>query len=367
MKPIVFGLIGAGWRAEFYLRIARELPERFEVGGMVIRDSTKRKEMEEKWRIKTFSTIESLLENVSVSFVVLSVPPSVNPDLIIELTNHHVPVLAETPPAPDLDSLLRLNQEIKSHAKVQVAEQFNFQPRNASIQAIVDSGKLGSIRQVQISVAHGYHGISLMRKLLGIRYDNAEIHAYRFVSPLVNGPNRQGPANEGIVIESEQTVATLYFDNKLGMYDFTGDQYFSWIRSPRLLIRGEKGEINTNQISYLKEYHTPIYLDLKRVNAGENGNLEGFYLKGFLAGDEWVYKNPFIPGRLTDEEIAIATCLEKMEIYVNGGESFYSLEEASQDQYLSLMINKAVETKTACVTIEQNWTKKNINVKERKI
>jgi hypothetical protein len=31
-----------------------------------------------------------------------------------------------------------------------------------------------------------------------------------------------------------------------------------------------------------------------------------------LAGEEWIYKNPFIPGRLTDDEIAIATCLKKM-------------------------------------------------------
>jgi predicted dehydrogenase len=357
MKPIVFGLIGGGWRSQFYLRIARELPELFKVGGMVIRDKTKGKELEEKWGVKTFPTIDSLIENVTFSFVVISVPSSVTPELLVELTNRDIPVLAETPPAPDLESLIRLNQQISNDHMVQVAEQFAFQPKNASLLSIVESGKIGSVRQVQISVAHGYHGISLMRKLLGISYDNAVIHAYPFVSPLVNGPNRQGPPKKEAFVQSEQTIATFHFDDKLGIYDFTGDQYFSLVRSPRLLIRGEKGEINNNQISYLKEFDTPIYLDLKRVDAGENGNLEGYYHKGFLIGEDWTYRNPFIPGRLTDEEIAIATCLEKMDSYVKGGPSFYSLGEASQDQYLSLMINKAVESKSILHTTQHDWTR----------
>jgi len=355
MKPIVFGVIGGGWRSEFFLRIAKELPDLFQVGGMVIRDKNKATEFEDKWGVKTFPAVDSFLENGDLSFVVLSVPPSVTSEFIIELANRDIPILAETPPAPDLTSLITLNQQLKKGAKVQIAEQFAFQPRNASLLELIQSGKLGIIRQVQLSVAHGYHGMSLMRKLLGILYEDAAIHAYQFHSPLIDGPNRQGPPTKARITESQQTVATLHFDNKLGIYDFSGDQYFSWIRSPRLLIRGERGEITNDQISYLKEFDTPVYLDLKRVDTGEYGNLEGYYHKGFLVGDEWIYKNPFIPGRLSDEEIAIATTLKKMAEYVNGGPSFYSLEEASQDQYLSLLITKSIETNEKVETTKQIW------------
>ena len=109
---------------------------------------------------------------------------------------------------------------------------------------------------------------------------------------------------------------------KLGIYDFTGEQYFSWICSSRVLVCGERGEIN-NTTKYLKDFKTPIEFELRRQNAGENGNLEGLYFKGVLAGEEWIYKNPFIPARLTDDEIAVATSLKKMAEYVQTGKSFY--------------------------------------------
>lgn len=41
MKKIRFGLIGSGWRAEFYIRIAKMLPEQFELTGVLIRDKEK--------------------------------------------------------------------------------------------------------------------------------------------------------------------------------------------------------------------------------------------------------------------------------------------------------------------------------------
>lgn len=357
MSKIVFGIIGGGWRADFYLRIAKEIPDLFQVSGMVVRDENKARAIENKWGVKTFRTLDPFLDEVSFSFVVLSVPWPVCPLLITELTQRGIPVLSETPPAPDLDGLIALHHSIDNKAKVQVAEQYLFQPMHAARIAVARSGKLGEITQAQVSAAHGYHGISLIRHLLGIRFKDAVITARRFVSPIVEGPNRSGPPKEEKRSQSSQHIAILDFGDQLGVFDFTGDQYFSWIRKPRVLVRGDRGEIVNSEVSYLHDFQTPIYSELKRVNAGENGNLEGYYHKGIVSGTEWVYINPFIPGRLTDDEIAIATSLTKMDHYVKGGPSFYSLAEASQDHYLGMMIDHALKTNSTVTTTQQPWAK----------
>jgi len=350
-----FVIIGGGWRSEFYLRIAKEMPERFEVSGMVIRNEVKGKEMAKKWNVKVFSSVENLLKVINPTFAVVSVPREACAKIIKELTLKKIPVLAETPPAEDLDGLIELNKLTRDGAKIQVAEQYQFQPMIEALISTARSGKLGDISQVQLSVAHCYHGISVMRKILGIGFENATITARSFSSPLLDGPNRNGKPNEEKIIMSNQVITTFDFGDKLAIYDFTDDQYFSWIRSNRLLIRGVKGEIVNYKVSYLKDFRTPVEFELIRKDAGLNGNLEGYYHKGIIAGEKWIYENPFVPARFTDDEIAVATCLDKMGSYVNGGPSFYSLAQASQDHYLSLMFIKSLNENKTVTTQSQPW------------
>jgi predicted dehydrogenase len=354
-EEIVFGIVGSGWRTEFFLRIAKELPERFKVSGVVTRTEVTGKNIEKKFGISTYRTIDELLNATKIDFAVVSVPWEIAPIRTKELVERGIPVLSETPPAPDLDSLIEINKLTGLGAKIQVAEQFHLHPLHAARIAIANSGKLGEISQVQISVCHGYHGISLMRKLMGVNFENATITASKITTPLVDGPTREGGPGEEKLIESQQVIASFDFGGKYGIYDFTGDQYFSWIRSKRLLVRGSKGEITDRSVRYLKDFQTPIEYELKRVNMGEYGNLDGFGLKGILAGEEWIYKNAFTPGRMTDDEIAVASCLEKMYQYTKNGQDFYSLAEGSQDHYLSLMIDEAVRTGGKIKTESQPW------------
>ncbi|MCC6442413.1 MAG: gfo/Idh/MocA family oxidoreductase [Armatimonadetes bacterium] len=352
--PVRFALIGGGWRAEFFLRIARALPERFQVSRMLVRDAVKGAAIETRWHVPTYRRLEESLADNPL-FAVVSVPWAVTPMILGELAERGVPALAETPPAPDLDGLVAVNRLTGQGARIQVAEQYAFQPLHAARLAIARSGRLGTISQAQVSSAHGYHGVSLIRKFLGATYENARISGYRFSAPLVAGPGRDSPPAEESVTQSTQVIASLDFGDRLGVYDFTGDQYFSWIRSSRVLVRGDRGEIHDDTVRYLQDFRTPITLKLLRQNTGEDGNLEGGYHKGILAGPEWAYRNPFIPGRLTDDEIAIATCLEKMADYARGGPDFYPLAEASQDHYLSMMIDQAVATGETLTTTTQPW------------
>lgn len=99
----------------------------------------------------------------------------------------------------------------------------------------------------------------------------------------------------------------------------------------------------------------PLQMELKRINRGEQENAEGYYLQGIICGEQWLYNNPFTPARLYDDELAIASCLDKMALYAAGGPAFYGLEEASQDVYLGRMIEKAIESGEAVRTERMCW------------
>ena len=75
IEPITLGLVGGGWRAEFYFRIARTLPDRFRIAGCVARTEATRARILTEWRVPVFQTLDQLLER-HLDFVVTSVPGS---------------------------------------------------------------------------------------------------------------------------------------------------------------------------------------------------------------------------------------------------------------------------------------------------
>jgi predicted dehydrogenase len=353
---ITFGIVGTGWRTEFFLRIAQACPETFTVAGIVGHTPAKTEALARRFGVKVYGSVEDLVHQAKPLFVVVSVTWAANPGLLAQLASLGMPVLSETPPAAsiaEMDALCSLVRQ--GGAKIQVAEQYFLQPSHAARLAFVQSGRIGRVTQAQVSVAHGYHGVSLIRRLLGIGFENAKITASVFKSPLVKGPGRAGPPAAEEIVESEQIVAQLNFGDRLGVFDFTNNQYFAQIRDPRMLVRGERGEIVNDTAVYLQDFVTPIRVNFIRHTAGEQGNLEGHYLKGIQVGESWLYRNPVAPARLYDDEIAIATCLLKMADHARGGPDFYSLAEACQDRYLDIMISEAVKTQGVVQTTTQSW------------
>jgi predicted dehydrogenase len=354
MTPMPFAVVGAGWRAEFYMRIAAALPERFSLVGVVARSAARRDELAQ-CGVPVYATLDDLLSATTPAFVVTCVPWDANVPLIEELVSRGLPVLSETPPAPDVERLCQVYALDRAGARIQVAEQFIYQPHHAARLAWVASGKLGTPSHVQVSACHGYHGLSLLRHFLGVSFEPVTVRALRFRAPLIAGPGRDGPPRELKMVQSEQVIAWIEFPDRLGIYDFAGDQYFSWVRHQRLLVRGERGEIIDQTASSLRSYDDPLEVRFLRLNTGENGNLEGLCLKGIIAGDEWVYRNPFVPACLSDEEIAMATSLLKMGEYVAGGAPPYPLAQACQDRYLDILIAQAVASGERVASQPQPW------------
>ena len=356
MGAIRFGIVGAGWRAEFFTRIAAAAPDVFEVPPVVARRPEKVALFTDAWGCRIYGSMDEMLEGESLDFVVTSLPWETNPELIKVLVERGVPVLSETPPAPDVPALIDLWEFVERKAgRVCVAEQYFLQPYYAALRAVIAAGKLGTVTQAQVSAAHGYHGMSLMRKLLGIGYEDATIEARSFTAPLVQGPGRDGPPASEEVGDSTQIFYWLDFDGKLGFMDFCGEQYFNWVRNNRVLVRGERGEVVNERVSILKDFRTPLYLDLLRHVAGGPGNLEGNHLKGIQLGGEWVYENPLAPASLSDDEIAIGQLLLGMAAYVGGGAPPYPLAEACQDHYLSIICAQALKEGRSLRTQRQPW------------
>ena len=351
---IPFAIIGAGWRAEFYLRIARACPERFRVTGILARTPGKASHLTRQFGIPVVDDLSDLLAGGPL-FVVTSVSWDANPEWLESLAAAQVPVLSETPPATTVEELRTLCDLTQGGARIQVAEQYHLQPHHAARIAFARSGRLGRISQAQVSAAHGYHGISLMRRFLGMGCEPAEISAYTHTSPLVEGPGRDGPPETERTAASQQLIARFDFGDRLGVFDFTGDQYFSYIRSQRLLVRGERGELIDQTATYLKDFLTPVQVEFRRHEAGPEGNLEGHYLKGIQVGEDWVWENPLAPGTLPDDEIAIGDCLVRMAGYVGGGHPFYSLAEACQDRYLDILMHQSAESGRPVTAERQAW------------
>ena len=314
---IKYGIIGAGWRAEFYLRIASLVPDIFTVSGIYIRNESKRQEFAKKYNVPIFDNLENLL-NTDLDFIV----SCVNKDSINEtaqmLSDRGIAVLTETPVSTDT-----------LKGKIQVAEQFHFMPRNQAYKKIIDSGILGEVHQVQLSCCHDYHAASLIRFFLDIKAETPTKTTISLPDKLTRYNCRNGHI-EPTLVDSEHKITVLDFGTKTAIYDFNFEQYFSDIRASRVIIRGTKGEIINNTCTYLKN-GLPYSFEIKRNCFGAEESLDGFSLLNITGNGEILYTNPFKNARLSDEEIAIATCLLKMKEYLKDNITFYCPHSAFID------------------------------------
>ncbi|MDR1560348.1 MAG: hypothetical protein LBS84_11775, partial [Clostridiales bacterium] len=152
-----------------------------------------------------------------------------------------------------------------------------------------------------------------------------------------------------------QILASLEFDSSVGIYDFEEGQHRSYIRTQRILIKGDRGVIDDKRVKYLPDCKTAMESEITRHDRGHDENCEGVGLKGFTACGEWVYTPRFTNARLNDDEIAAAECMARMNEYINGASPFYSFAEAAQDAYLGMLITRASESGEVVKAEAQPW------------
>jgi hypothetical protein len=124
-----------------------------------------------------------------------------------------------------------------------------------------------------------------------------------------------------------------------------------------VLVRGQRGELLNDRVDFFVDHRTPVRAQLVRHQAGFDGSLKGDYLEGIQFRDQWVYRNSYAPGRLFDDEIACAACLEGMQRFLDTGEDFYSLADGCQDHYLAMIAEQAADGRQRVRSQRQPWAR----------
>lgn len=356
-QPITVGIVGAGWRAEFFARIANALPDRFTLVGVAARRPEAAAQFGERFGASGYTTPDDLLGAQRPDLVVCSVNGAANAEATAGLVERGARVLAETPPAIDVDGLRSLWARIGRADAVQVAEQYAFLPSHAARLAVVESGVIGEVSSVHVSSTHGYHAVALMRRYLGIAGGApVTVRASRHPLTLVDPLTRDGWTGDAGAHDAENILAVVDFGGQSGLYDFTDNQWHNRLRFRRLLARGSRGELSNDEVVHAVDERTIVTSRIERVQLGYDLNLDGYDTELLSFEGKPVYRNPYLGARFMDEEIAMASVMEAAGAWaVDGASGPYSLADACQDQLIALAIEESADSGLPVTTGIEAW------------
>lgn len=343
---IRFSIVGGGWRAKCFLNAALKLPGELQVTGVYLRSPEKAAQFAKEYHVPVFNSMEALYRNPG-DFTLNAGGYTAMAELSGQLLHAGIPVLSETPPAHDLEALEQF-WDVCENAKVpfMVAEQCFARPYHRAIQAITDSGILGGPVDVTISMLHGYHGISIIRRLLQAGMESATITAVSMTDRVLRTCDRGGLIKNGkIEAENRQFIVFAFESGKSAVFDFVSEQYFSQLRGTSLRLRCDRGEIANDDVRYVSPQGDYLLETLRRVDLGHGGNLEGYSHRGITFAGQYIYKNPYAElCPLSDDEIAMLDMLFAMGALAKGAPPLYPMSDAFQDAYLANLMDLAIKT-----------------------
>ncbi len=380
MNKYHFIIVGSGWRSLYYVRIAKALPDILCLDAMYCRTEEKAEKMAEEFCIHTTTSIDECV-TYKPDFAVIAVNKTSICDVAIEWMDRGITVLSETPAALNMDSLKKLYEyhmsdnkmpeEINGKAddktdkfpkqnnnciirrKQVVAEQYREYPYNKARLKLIKSGILGDISCINISLAHEYHGFSLIRAYLGIKPDeNYTVSGKMYEFPTTQTVTRYDKYSDGRIASKRRCVATFEFESgKVAWYDFDSEQYRSPIRKNMIKVQGVRGELIDDMLYYLDEGNEgqvkklDTHVQIKHTNES-NPNLSVIReVKKILCGDDILYEPELGIRNLSEDETAIASLMIGTAKYNRGeAEAPYSMEDALADSYAAILLDEAVRT-----------------------
>ena len=342
---ISYLIVGSGYRSEYYARIAAKHGELFRA-MFLCRSREKAEAVSARTGIRATTALEEALA-FQPDFAVVAVSRDHMADVAIEWIERGYPVVTETPVGAsreELEALWALSRD--RGAKIVCCEQYHRYPILANGLAQVQAGRIGRPVSAYLSLAHDYHGISLIRRMLGTQGEACTLRGERTAGEVAATDSRYGAILDGSVAKEERDVVHISFSSgKTAVYDFASTQYRSFIRARHLTVRGEKGEWSDRIITCVGADNEPERIFLMPEIFPAYRRLDTQALRDI--------RKTWAPELFLDteqDEFAIASILLDMDAYLKGGPSPYPLEEALDDAWFWLKLNEAVRNPWAAVT-----------------
>ena len=351
--PLRVAVAGTGWRAEFFLRACASLPERFKLVGIYYHSEAGKARVS-GYNVPLVENLEALAA-LKPDYIVLALSGNASFDALAFFAARDIPVLCETFVADSVDEMNARYESLKS-MRVQFAEQYQFQPLNAARLALAESGVLGKVYYLRLSIPTRHHPASLVRMFLKTGDRLPVIRAVSFSHKALKGPGRDGDPKKEETFDAAHEIVLYDYGDVQALNDFEAMQHRSFMRSNDFLVRGERGEIKNERVTYMLDALTPAEFELKREMTGAGVDLQGLFLRGVSGGQAgWLYKNEFMPARLYDDELAVASCMEGMRAYLETGKEFYGLKDELTDMYYARLTALALETGQPVQALPQSW------------
>lgn len=334
MSKVRFAVVGSGWRSLFYIRIAKSLPEIFELTALLCRTREKADRFRKEYGICAVTDDREVMDS-GPDFIVSAVSEHSIAETAAKWASLGFPVLSETPAGLSPEQLKMLWDLYENYGcQIQIAEQYQFYPRYDAMIRLVQSGILGEPVSLDISAMHGCHAASMIRCLLGTNLEEVRITGRTFFLPVTETRTRYEILTSGTIAKKGQAHAILEFESgKAAFYDFLPEQYRSPIRSRAVRLRGTRGEIFNDTVYYLDGDNLPRQAPLLTRSDPVSGEALSISFE-----EKPLYSPVFGICGLPEDETAIARMLIGMKEYITGGPEIYPFRYALEDAYLALLM-----------------------------
>ena len=329
-------IVGSGYRAKFYARIAKTYPALFSA-LFLCRSEEKAALMQYETGVPAVCSTEEAAA-FRPDFIVIAVNKTSITDVSIEWVNRGYPVLMETPAGMTREQLLQLWNLSQNSARIAVAEQYHRYPDMIAGLQAVSEGRIGTPCSAYLSLAHDYHGMSLLRRMLLTEGESYSIRGERTMYPVTETDSRTGPLPGNPVRERARDLVWVSFDSgKKALYDFSGVQYHSFIRSRHVLVRGDRGEWCDAVLYCLDNRGQPVREELRPVIPERYRELDTALLR-----DARRVPSAGLSMDNLQDEFAMASMLYDMKDFLENGTEVYPLREALEDAYFRILMEEAL-------------------------